>query len=165
MNPLIPLIQKEFHCRVILESRSRIFLCLNQVKIGQLNWRPNDQSNSIQNLILHLCGNMNQYIYSSLGDHPDERRRDDEFVNQLHLSHLDLQELLTKTTENAWDIVQKVDEKKLLNMYRVQCFELSGFEIISHVIEHFSYHTGQIALLTKILTNRDLGFYKGLKLN
>jgi uncharacterized damage-inducible protein DinB len=61
--------------------------------------------------------------------------------------------------------IQIHDEDSLLKTRTVQGFEKNGIAIILHITEHYSYHTGQIALLTKLMTNEDLGFYKGLDLN
>ena len=51
------------------------------------------------------------------------------------------------------------------NLGSVQGFQLSGIGIVVHVVEHYSYHTGQISFWTKQLKNKDLRFYAGLDLN
>ena len=49
--------------------------------------------------------------------------------------------------------------------YTIQGFDVNGFSAMVHVIEHFSYHTGQITLLTKWLTNKNTEYYGGLNLD
>ncbi len=132
----------------------------------QLLWqRPNEASNSVGNLLLHLCGNMRQYIHSGLGGQPDLRERDAEFTARSGPSKAELWTQLEQTVREACDIVQQTDDENLLRVRRVQGFQLSGIGIALHVLEHYSYHVGQIAFWVKSLQNIDLGFYAGFDLN
>lgn len=164
-NPLIPLIKSEFETRIIRESVPRIKKCMSLAGEDRLAWRPNPATNSIGNLVLHLCGNMTQYIYSTLGAHEDRRDRSSEFSATGPFSLLELNSILDESASRSWSVIQHITEMQLLNKYTVQCFDLSGYEIVSHVIEHFSYHTGQVALLAKIMEGKDLGFYQDMKLD
>ncbi len=127
--------------------------------------RPNPASNSIGNLILHLRGNMTQYAISSLTGTPDARERDAEFAAREGYDKDTLLAMLEATVEEVKAAVQNADEASLLRERSVQGFRFSGIGIILHVVEHYSYHTGQIAFWTKILKNKDLGFYAGMNLN
>lgn len=127
--------------------------------------RPNPASNSIGNLILHLRGNMTQYVLSALGGMPDARVRDAEFAAREGYDKDTLLALLEATVEQVKAAVRNADEANLLRERPVQGFRLSGLGIVLHVVEHYSYHTGQIAFWTKILKNKDLGFYAGVDLN
>lgn len=126
---------------------------------------PNESANSIGNLILHLCGNITQYAISSLGGTEDHRERDKEFQVSEQFSKEALLEKLNNTLEKAKAIIDKASLHELLKKRKVQGFEMSGIGIIIHVTEHYSYHTGQIALLTKLWKNKDLGFYDDVDLN
>jgi uncharacterized damage-inducible protein DinB len=127
--------------------------------------RPNEASNSPGNLALHLCGNMRQYIHAGLGGQPDVRQRDTEFAARGGYAKAELEAMLEQTVREACDIIQQADEDSLLRIRRVQGFQLSGIGIILHVVEHYSYHTGQLAFWVKYLRNTDLGFYAGFDLN
>ena len=147
------------------ENTPRIAKCLQLLSNEELWYKPNKSSNSIANLILHLCGNMSQYIHSGLGGSPDLRSRDMEFSTS---SGYDKDQLLTKLTQcvsKAEQILTKCSLETLQKVRTVQGFRLSGLAMVLHVVEHYSYHTGQIALLTKIMKNQDLGFYAGQDLN
>ena len=147
------------------ENPPRIKTCLNQLTEEEV-WRsPNEQSNSIGHLILHLCGNITQYVISSLGGAPDERKRNLEFTTNEKLSSEDLIDKIESVVSNAQEVITNLSEEELLTVKKVQGFELSGIGIIIHVVEHLSYHTGQIAYYTKELKNRDLEFYKGQNLD
>ena len=127
--------------------------------------KPNESSNSVANLILHLCGNMTQYVLSSLGGKVDLRERDKEFSAKGGFTKQQLFEKLSGVVHSVIEEIQIHDEESLLKTRSVQGFEKSGIAIILHITEHYSYHTGQIALLTKLMTNEDLGFYKDMDLN
>ncbi|MBS1771685.1 MAG: DUF1572 family protein [Bacteroidetes bacterium] len=143
----------------------RIARCLEELSEEELWHRPNESSNSIGNLILHLCGNITQYIISSLGNGADNRERDKEFSTTSGYTKAELIAMLENTVNNAIEVIKDCEEEQLLKTRSVQGFNYSGIGNILHVTEHYSYHTGQIALLTKIMKNKDLGFYAGMDLN
>lgn len=143
----------------------RIEKCLAQLSEAEIWQRSNEASNSVGNLILHLCGNITQYILSSLGGQPDQRRRDAEFAAEGGLNKQALWEKLSATTREAAHVIAQATESELLRVRSVQGFQLSGVGIVVHVVEHYSYHTGQIAFWTKELKNKDLGFYADMDLN
>jgi len=122
-------------------------------------------TNSIGNLILHLCGNITQYAHASLGNEKDERLRDLEFSTQGGFSKKELLEKITSVTEKAIQIIDNISEEELLRKRKVQGFDYTGISIIIHITEHFSYHVGQIAFFTKLLCDKDLGFYEDFDLN
>lgn len=127
--------------------------------------RPNGVSNSIGNLILHLCGNITQYAIAGLGGGQDERQRDLEFSARESHSKEELLLKLGETLERAKGEILKASDENLLRTRWVQGFEMSGIGTVVHVVEHFSYHTGQIAFWVKQLKNKPLGFYDGIDLN
>ena len=122
-------------------------------------------SNSIGNIILHLCGNIRQYIISGLGNEKDFRERDMEFNARGGISKSKLYIKLFSLVQQATELIRNLDLNALQTKRSVQGFKLSGMGIVIHVVEHFSYHTGQIAFWTKMIKNVDLGFYRDLDLN
>ncbi|MBP7239047.1 MAG: DUF1572 family protein [Saprospiraceae bacterium] len=148
--------------RLYDESLPRILKCLGQLSEKQIWWRPNESSNSIGNLVLHLCGNVSQWIGSGLGGFPDTRTRQAEFDKREGINREELSQLLTSSMEQIKPVISNLPADELLNKRAVQTFEESGISILIHVTEHFSYHTGQIAYITKMLTDNPLGFYEGI---
>ncbi|WP_435625613.1 DinB family protein [Flagellimonas sp.] len=147
------------------ESLRMVKKCFDQLS-EELIWKkPNSVANSIGNLILHLCGNITQYGIASLQGLDDERNRDEEFETVSGYTKSELLQKLEQTVELAKTSFNKVSTEELLKPRKVQGFEFSGIGNVVHVVEHFSYHTGQIALWTKLLNNQDLGFYDGFDLN
>ena len=156
---------KEQSIQRMLENGPRIRKCLGALSEDEVWKRPNESSNSVGNLILHLCGNMTQYIISSLGGEEDLRERDIEFSTRSGYSKEELVTKLESTVEDCVGVIKGLSEEQLLKRRSVQGFEYSGIGNIIHVVEHYSYHTGQIAFWTKLLKDKDLGFYAGLDLN
>lgn len=147
------------------ENTSKIIKCLGLLSEDEVWHKLNASANSIANLILHLCGNIRQYAVSSLNYVEDVRERDLEFTTKGGLNKGDLIEKLTQTVEGAKETMKNLKEEEVLKTRSVQGFNFSAMGIIVHVTEHYSYHTGQIALITKLIKNQDLGFYAGIDLN
>ena len=147
------------------ENTARVEKCLKEFSEKEVWLKPNKSTNSVGNLILHICGNITQYIISSLGNEEDARNRDLEFKTSGGYNKSELLSKLNSTIQQAVKIIKSQREDDLLSVRSVQAYKLSGIGIIIHVVEHYSYHTGQIALWTKILRDKDLGFYAGIDLD
>jgi uncharacterized damage-inducible protein DinB len=137
----------------------KIERCLESLNDDQIWWRPNTESNSIGNLLLHLSGNVRQWIVSGLGGAGDARDRDSEFAQREVIGRDELVSRLRQTVHEADAVLETLDPDRLLDHFRIQGFDTSALEAILHVVEHFSMHAGQIFLLTKQLTARDMHFY------
>ncbi|QLG47049.1 DinB family protein [Costertonia aggregata] len=146
------------------ENTRMIKKSLLEVSEEEMWLKPNEALNSIANLILHLCGNITQYIISSLGETEDVRNRDLEFTTSNSGTKADLISKLEETVDTAKRVVFDANIDQLLKTRSVQGFSFSGIGIIIHAVEHYSYHTGQIAFWVKQLKNKDLGFYDGIDL-
>lgn len=136
----------------------RIVSCLEQLSPAQICWRPNEASNSVGNLVLHLTGNVRQWIISGLGGAPDVRKRDLEFSKRGPLPRRVLVSRLRKTVEEAGRVLGQLSPGDLARVHTIQKYHVTGMDATFHVAEHFSYHAGQIILLTKMLTGIDLRF-------
>ncbi|QDH78376.1 DUF1572 domain-containing protein [Echinicola soli] len=147
------------------ENNSKILSCLEWLSEDEIWEKPNESSNSMGNLVLHLCGNLTQYLLSSLGKVEDKRDRDAEFSASKTMDKQALIDKLNTTVNQCTDLLQSLDQNSLESKYTVQGYHYSGIGNIIHAVEHFSYHTGQIAFWTKILRRKDLGFYAGMDLN
>ncbi|WP_411030826.1 DinB family protein [Spongiimicrobium sp. 3-5] len=146
------------------ESTRMVGISLEQLSEEDVWKRPNSASNSVGNLILHLCGNITQYAIASLGELKDTREREAEFAQTSGFSKEQLWAKLQDTVNKACSTMEAASLEQLLEKREVQGFNFSGIGVIMHVVEHYSYHTGQIAFWTKIVKDKDLGFYDGLDL-
>ena len=137
----------------------KIEACLEQLTDKDVWWRANQESNSIGNLMLHLSGNLRQWIVCGLGGAPDHRERQQEFDERALIPRSELFAKLKQTVAEVDDVLAHYDSSRLLEVRHIQGNEVTSLEAIFHVTEHFSMHTGQIILLTKQITARDLHFY------
>ena len=141
------------------EYLPKIERCLEKLSDEQIWWRANDGANSIANLILHLCGNARQWIVCGIGAQPDHRRRQTEFDERRSIPRDELLKLLETTVADVDRTLADFNPEKLLTEYPIQGTTSTALAAIFHVTEHFSMHTGQIILLTRMLTGVDLNFY------
>jgi uncharacterized damage-inducible protein DinB len=146
------------------ESTRMIQKSLTEISEDELWLKPNESLNSIANLMLHLCGNITQYIISSLGESEDSRNRALEFETDNSGNKAVILSKLEDTVDAAKRVIFDSTLDQLLEVRSVQGFSFSGVGVIIHAVEHYSYHTGQIAFWVKQLKNKDLGFYDGIDL-
>ena len=136
----------------------RIAGCLRLLSTKQIWWRPNPSSNSVGNLVLHLSGNVRQWIIAGLGGAPDTRQRDLEFLERGPVPRRMLQSRLGQTVNEACQVLARLSSQDLARRHSIQGFRVTGLEAVYHVTEHFSHHAGQIIALTKLVRGKDLGF-------
>jgi uncharacterized damage-inducible protein DinB len=153
--------------RLFLESTQRtiakqnlplIVKCLEQLSEEEIWWRPNSASNSAGNLVLHLCGNVRQWIISGLGGAKDTRKRDLEFSERGPIPRKALVTQLRQTVREASRILSRLSDESLTRNYEIQGFRVTGLDAAFRVAEHFGYHTGQIIYITKLKRTQDLKF-------
>jgi len=152
-------IKSEVRRRLIDESTPRLKSCLEKLSDEDIWWRPNDNSNSVGNLILHLCGNIRQWMLSALGGSVDNRVRQKEFDERGPLPKDALIQKLDQVMIEVDELLDRLHPEILIEKKVVQGFEETGISILIHVIEHFSYHVGQIVYMTKAAKDIDLKFY------
>jgi uncharacterized damage-inducible protein DinB len=141
------------------EYLPKVERCLEKLTDEQVWWRPNPESNSIGNLLLHICGNARQWIVCGLGAEADQRRRQSEFDERRVIPRDELLALLKTTFADVDNDLATFDPSRLLESFSIQGTEATALAAIFHVTEHISMHTGQIILLTKMLANVDMVFY------
>jgi uncharacterized damage-inducible protein DinB len=149
---------------LIEENFPRVRQCLDMLTEEQIWYRPNDQSNSVGNLVIHLAGNLTQWVMAGIGGITFKRARQAEFDADRTKTKAELIELLDRLKDDLRPVIQTVSVTELLRARPVQVYEENGMAILIHVTEHFSYHTGQIAYLTKWLTAQQTNFYGPLLL-
>lgn len=137
----------------------KIERCLEQLTDEQVWWRANEESNSIGNLLLHLEGNARQWIVGGVGGTADVRARGREFGERAHVPRAELVERLRATLGEVDGVLARLEPRELSERKQIQGCDVTVLTAVLHVVEHFSTHTGQIILLTKILVGKDLVFY------
>lgn len=140
------------------ERLKQVTVCLDRLTDDQVWGRENPEVNAIGNLILHLVGNLGQYIVSAVGGAPDTRDRDSEFNASGGMTKAELQARLDARVAECLEVVRNVPEARLPEQVVAQGKQISVLAVIFRVSEHFALHTGQIMLRTKQLTGKELGF-------
>jgi hypothetical protein len=139
---------------------ARMRKCVESLTEEQVWWRPNEASNSIGNLMLHLNGNVRQWLVASFNRQKDHRDRPAEFSERGGISAAALVERLGATMDEARAVLARLTPDDLVARYDVQGYhDITGLENVYQVVEHFGMHYGQIVYITKLLANKDLGFY------
>ncbi|HUB17366.1 MAG TPA: DUF1572 family protein [Acidobacteriaceae bacterium] len=136
--------------------------CVESLSSEQIWWRPNPSSNSIGNLILHLNGNVRQWLVDSFNQSEDQRDRPAEFAATGNLSAHALLDKLQSTINDGARVLDRLTETDLVAPYEIQGYPVHGLDAVYQVVEHFGLHYGQIAYITKMLQDQDLGFYREL---
>lgn len=147
------------------EKKAHIAKCFAQLHEKDCWWQPNEASNSIGTIIVHLCGNIGQYILSSLAQQADVRERDLEFITKNTYTKEELLQLISDVIDQAGNVIKHCPEEELVRVRQVQGFSFSGLGVVLHAVEHLSYHTGQIAYLVKLKNNQQIGLYDDFDLN
>jgi uncharacterized damage-inducible protein DinB len=150
------------HKKLIEQYWPRLRQCLESLTDEQIWWRPNSTSNSIGNLLLHLNGNVRQWLVASFTHAEDKRNRPAEFAQRENIPASMLLEQLGKTMQEASEVLSRLTEADLLASFEIQAYKVNGLYAVYQVVEHFGMHYGQVLYITKLLRDEDLGFYSEL---
>ena len=162
-NPTVTTLFLEFSRKKLLEQYwPRLRGCVESLTDGQVWWRPNEASNSIGNLILHLDGNVRQWLVSSFNRSEDARDRPAEFAARQGISRSALLSQLDGTLREASEVLSRLSEAELLATFHIQGSTVTGLHAVYQVVEHFGTHYGQILFITKLVRGESLGFYREL---
>ena len=145
------------------EHFERICEACDKLDDKQLWWRPNEASNSIANLLLHLEGNVRQWIVSNCGGNPDTRARSREFAAREGSSKDELLDALGQTVLEDCHVLAKFPAGRLMEHRMIQGYNYPLQKVIYHSVEHFSYHTGQIVMRVKEMTGEGFQWYQHLE--
>lgn len=149
----------DYSARKLEQQAERIGVCLARLPEAEVWTRAGDSSNAVGNLVLHLSGNLRQWIIAGVGGAPDERDRDAEFTAWQGDG---LAERLAATVAESCQVIRALPAERLTEKVQIQKYEVTVMEAIYHVVEHFSGHAGQIFMMTKRATGDYLDFYPHL---
>jgi len=152
----------KFSSEKVDQLRGRIHDCVGRLDNEKLWIRHGEEDNSIGNLVLHLSGNVRQWIGSGVAGNPDIRDRDSEFAARGGLDKSSLLSKLDQSLDPAIETINTLSTSRLLDPLKIQNYDVTVMEAIYHVVEHFAQHTAQIIFATKLLTGADLGYYRHL---
>ena len=158
--------EQELTALFLEHSRKRLYgqhwprmqACVALLTTEQVWWRPNEASNAIGNLLLHLDGNVRQWLVASFNRDEDRRNRPAEFAAKAGATAAELLDRLGATLDEAAQVLDGLTTAELLALYEIQGYHVHGLDAIYQVVEHFGLHYGQVAYIAKLLSGKDLGF-------
>ena len=142
------------------EYRIKLRAAVESLPEGALWWRANEESNSVGNLLLHLTGNVRQWIVSGVGGAPDNRYRAAEFDARAGADAVTLLSALDAVLDEADAVLASLTAADLASTRTIQGRNESVLEVVYHVVEHFSGHVGQIVLIAKAQSPGAVRFYE-----
>lgn len=153
----------QFSRKKLLEQYwPRLRSCVETLSDDQIWWRPNAACNTIGNLLLHLNGNVTQWLIASFNGLEDARNRPAEFREEQKMPGSALLKQLGATIDEAAKVLEKLTAEDLAATYHIQGYTVRGLDAVYQVVEHFGLHYGQILYVTKMLRGEDLGFFRDL---
>jgi hypothetical protein len=142
----------------LTSALGKIKHCLGQLTDEQVWWRSHPSMNSIGNLILHLCGNLRQWIVAGLGGAADVRDRPAEFSERGPIPRDELLRRLEAVVDEARTVLARQTARQLLESRRIQGFDVTGLKAIFDSVPHFRGHTQEIVHLTRLQLSDDYRF-------
>jgi uncharacterized damage-inducible protein DinB len=153
----------DFSRRTLMDEYwPRMRACVESLSDEQVWWRPNEASNSIGNLLLHLNGNVRQWLVTSFSGVDDARDRPAEFAEREVIPTAELVRQLDATLQEASAVLSRLTQSDLVRILHIQGDGVSGLHAVYHVVEHFGMHYGQVLYITKLVRGESLGFYRHL---
>jgi hypothetical protein len=152
----------EYSVKELDQLCTRVEACLSKLTAEQVWMRGSENENAAGNLVLHLEGNVRQWILTGIAKAEDCRVRQAEFDARAGHEPESLRSLLRGTVDQAIAVVRSLPHGRLAERTVIQGHDVSLLEVIYHVVEHFSGHANQIIFLTKMMTGEQLGFYSYL---
>jgi hypothetical protein len=149
----------EANIQQLLQGQRKIHHCVRQLDDQQLWWRPREEMNSIANILLHLSGNLRQWLISGLTAAPDTRQRQMEFDDRSGRSGEQLLQLLHDTLAEACETMRRLSTGELLRVRRVQQFDVNACQTMADSVCHFCGHVQEIVHMTRLLKENQYIFY------
>ena len=146
----------DYSCRRLETMTGSLGVCLSRLTDAQIWERHGEHENAVGNLVLHLCGNMRQWVIAGVGGAVDVRDRDAEFSTDGGIDAGELIGRFAETVAEAREVIVSLPEERLTERINPQHGEVSVLEAIYHVVGHVQQHVGQIILVTKQMIEQDL---------
>ncbi len=133
--------------------------CLDRLNSDQIWARSVGPENAVGNLVMHLSGNLGQWIGHYLAGRPDTRDRPAEFQEKTRLSAAELKARLRSAVDSAKSDIAALTAEQLAATVVTADSQTHVLKLVYQVVGHFQQHAGQIIFATKMMTQHDLGFY------
>jgi hypothetical protein len=137
--------------RITLVLPKQIRDCLDLLEDEQIWWRPNEESNSIGNIVLHVSGSLNHYLNRNLGGIEYERDRKAEFAERRHIPKAELLAVFDDMVAKAERTFDALDIDRLGGASPEPKLHRLVIDDLINIVAHLANHAGQIVWITKML--------------
>ena len=140
-------------CFTLAYSRDRMLHCVAQLSQDDLWWRPQPGMNAVGNVVLHVCGNLRQWVVTGCdpaGQREDDRQRDAEFSATGGHTGEQLTGLLNRTVEEAQATIRAMNKDDLLRPRFIQIAEVTGMGAVWHSVAHLEGHAQEAIYATRL---------------
>jgi hypothetical protein len=137
--------------RITLALPEQIRDCLDLLDDEQVWWRPNEQSNSVGNIVLHISGSLNHYLNHNLGGIEYDRDRKAEFAERRPIPKAELLALFDDMVANAVKTFDTFDIEKLAEPSPEPKMHNLIIDDLINIVAHLANHAGQVVWITKML--------------
>jgi hypothetical protein len=137
-------------CRMLDASMRRIRHCVEQLSDEEVWWRPSESMNAIGNIVLHLCGNIGQWLVEGVGDEPYQRNRQGEFDHREPLPRAELLARLQGMVERSKAAIRGLDADGLLQHRHIQQWDTCKLVAVLHAVSHFEGHAQEVIYITRL---------------
>lgn len=145
-------------CFTLDYARDRMLHAVGQLSIDDLWWRPYEQANAAGNIVLHVCGNLTQWIIAGCSELPDNRDRPAEFAHREPIPGDELSRRLSKTVEQAKQTIMRLDASEALQPRFIQIADVTAFGAIMHSVAHFEGHTQEVIYIARLRLGQSYRF-------
>jgi uncharacterized damage-inducible protein DinB len=137
--------------RLVKGFPAQVLACLDVLDDAQVWWRANETSNSVGNLVLHVCGSSRHFIGRALGGSDSARDRPAEFAERGPVPKDELRRIVRETAEETGRVLDGLDPARLLEVTDRAGDPLTTLVLVQRTSHHWALHTGQIVFATKML--------------
>ena len=137
--------------RLVRDYPAQIRTCIDALTDEQLWWRPNEHSNAVGNLIVHLAGSNRYYLDHVLGGREDLRNRSAEFAIRGGRSKPELRKVWDDSVAATGQALDAIDPSRLMDTTDRGGKQTTVLQVLLHVSHHNSVHMGQIVYIAKQL--------------
>jgi hypothetical protein len=141
----------ELKDRLLRMYPEQIRACLDELTDEELWWRPNEQTNSVGNLLLHLSGNVNHYLGRGVAGSGYMRNRKAEFNEKGPIPRDELVPRWESSLETASQAFDSLTPERLLETAELGRESQAIVRLLVAVTTHYNSHVGQIVYVTKML--------------
>ena len=137
--------------RLVKGLPAQVIACLDLLDDGQIWWRADEKSNSIGNLVLHVCGSSRHFVGRALGGSDYVRDRPAEFAARGPIPKETLKKLIEETAEETGRVLEALDPARLMEANDRAGETFTALALVQRTSHHWTLHTGQIVYATKML--------------